>query len=100
MQHFEIPIHFRHVRATPFWNKETVLQDLLNQRNDTQDRYVRLSVMQGAIKCYDFITEHDAMPGDEAEIKAGRFITLPPQHWYNIEMLSDDTYFNLDYYAV
>lgn len=32
-------------------------------------------------------------------IEAGSFGISPPQKWHRIELLTDDTYFNIDFFA-
>ena len=53
---YQIPLHFRHTRSTPFWTKETVPQALLTHHNTKKGVYGRLSVMQGAVKYFGFAT--------------------------------------------
>lgn len=35
----------------------------------------------------------------ETTIIAGQFGISPPQYWHRIEVLRDDTYFNLEFFA-
>ena len=94
-----IPMHFRHTRSTPFWNKQTVPQALLTHHNTKKGVYGRLSVMQGAVKYFGFACEQDTTPEMEVVIEAGHFAISPPQYWHRIELLTDDTYFNIDFFA-
>ena len=94
-----IPIHFRHTRSTPFWNKQTVPQALLTHHNTKKGVYGRLSVMQGAVKYFGFAREQDTTPEMEVVIEAGHFAISPPQYWHRIELLTNDTYFNIDFFA-
>ena len=94
-----IPVHFRHPRSTPFWTKETVPQALLTNNNTKKGVYGRLSVMQGAVKYFGFAGEHDTTPEIDVVIEAGHFGISPPQYWHHIELLTDDTYFNIDFFA-
>jgi len=94
-----IPENFRHTRATPFWSKQTVPQALLTHHNTKKGVFGRLSVMQGAVKYIGFRNEHDETPEIEVVIEAGHFGISPPQYWHRIELLTDDTYFNLDFFA-
>lgn len=94
-----IPFHFVHTRATPFWNKDTAPQALFSRHNTRAGVYGRLSVMQGAVKYCGF-TDGDATETDiEVVVEAGSFAISPPEKWHRIELLTDDTYFNLDFYA-
>lgn len=95
----KIPENFRHTRSTPFWNKQSVPQALLTHHNTKKGVFGRLSVMQGAVKYIGFRHEHDDTPEIEVVIEAGHFGISPPQYWHRIELLTDDTYFNLDFFA-
>jgi len=94
-----IPKHFVHTRSTPFWDKESVPRALLPHHNTKKGVYGRLSVMQGAVKYYGFANEHDTTPEVEVVIEAGQFGISPPEYWHHVEVLTDDTYFNIDFFA-
>ena len=94
-----IPKHFVHTRSTPFWDKESVPRALLTHHNTKKGVYGRLSVMQGAVKYYGFANEHDTTPEVEVVIEAGQFGISPPEYWHHVEGLTDDTYFNIDFFA-
>ncbi|CDL39359.1 Putative cytoplasmic protein [Citrobacter freundii] len=32
-------------------------------------------------------------------IEAGQFGVFPPEKWHNIEVMTDDTYFNIDFFV-
>ena len=96
---FQIPAHFRHTRSTPFWDKQTVPQALLTHHNTKKGVYGRLSVMEGAVKYFGFASENDTTAEIEVVIEAGHFGISPPQYWHCIELLTDDTYFNIDFFA-
>lgn len=94
-----IPADYKHTRSTPFWNKESVPKSLLTHHNTKKDVYGRLSVMAGAVKYIGFKNENDTLAEIEVVIEAGHFGVSPPQYWHRIELLSDDTYFNIDFFA-
>lgn len=94
-----IPDNFVHTRATPFWNKETAPKALLTHHNTKAGVYGRLSVMQGAVKYFAFPDATATEPDREQVIEAGTFGISPPQTWHRIELLTDDTYFNIDFFA-
>ncbi len=94
-----IPANFRHTRSTPFWTKETVPQALLTHHNTKKGVYGRLSVMSGAVKYYGFKDEHASEPEMSVVINAGQFGISPPQYWHRIELLTEDTVFNIDFFA-
>ncbi|MCU6671666.1 DUF1971 domain-containing protein [Enterobacteriaceae bacterium H4N4] len=94
-----IPANFMLTRATPFWNKETAPKALLTLHSAKDGVYGRLSVMQGAVKCVGFPDPTASEPDREQVIEAGTFGISPPQMWQRIELLTDDTYFNIDFFA-
>lgn len=94
-----IPEHFTHTRSTPFWNKESVPKALLTHHNTKKGVYGRLSVMRGAVKYYGFASEKEAQQEMEVTIMAGQFGISPPQYWHRIELLSDETCFNIEFFA-
>ncbi|GKX56605.1 hypothetical protein SOASR030_27170 [Leminorella grimontii] len=94
-----IPENFMHTRATPFWDKDTVPKALLAHHNTKAGVYGRLSVMRGAVKYFGFSDADAAEPDLELVIEAGSFGISPPQKWHRIELLTEDTYFNIDFFA-
>lgn len=94
-----IPENFVHTRSTPFWTKDTAPKALFTHHNTKAGVYGRLSVMQGAVRYFGF-ADGDATERDlELVIEAGTFGISPPQKWHRIELLTDDTYFNIDFFA-
>ena len=96
---FKIPANYHVTRSTPFFNRQTVPAALLSHHNTKAGVYGRLSVMQGAVKYYGFANEQAQMPEIEVTINAGQFGVSPPQYWHKVELLTEDTYFNLDFFA-
>ncbi|WP_431222474.1 DUF1971 domain-containing protein [Serratia sp. L9] len=96
---YRIPADYKHTRSTPFWDQNTVPKALLTHHNTKKGVYGRLSVMRGAVKYMGFNAEHEAMPEWEVTISAGQFGVSPPEYWHRIELLTADTYFNLDFFA-
>lgn len=94
-----IPADFKHTRSTPFWDQDTVPKALLTHHNTKKGVYGRLSVMRGAVKFMGFKSGHDDLPEMEVTISAGQFGVTPPEYWHRIELLTADTYFNLDFFA-
>ena len=94
-----IPENFVHTRATPFWNKDSAPKALFTHHNTKAGVYGRLSVMQGAVKYFGFPDADATVPDVEIVIEAGAFAISPPQKWHRIELLTDDTYFNIDFFA-
>ena len=99
MMDTEIPLHFRHRRATPFWNRKTAPQALFTRCQTEAGIYSRLSVMQGAVKYRRFASEADSEPEFETVVEAGHACITPPLAWYSVEVLTEETYFNIDDFA-
>lgn len=57
------------------------------------------SVMQGAVKYLGYADEHCSEPEEIMVINAGEFGVFPPEKWHNIEVMTDDTYFNIDFFV-
>lgn len=95
----EIPLHFRHRRARPFWNRQTAPQALFTRYQTEAGIFSRLSVMQGTIKYRRFANQVDSKPVFEAVIEAGHACITSPQTWYSVEVLTEETYFNIDDFA-
>ena len=97
-----IPQSCIHTRSTPFWNKETAPPGIFLRHLDKGTRpgvYPRLSVSQGAIRYLGYADEFTPVPDSELIIKAGHFGVFPPEKWHHIEVRSDDTVFNVDFFV-
>lgn len=94
-----IPVHFRHRRATPFWDRQTAPQALFTNHQNEADVYCRLSVMQGAVKLFCFADQDASDPVSEIVIEAGHTHIILPLCWFSIALVTDESYFNLDYFA-
>ncbi|MNL78738.1 hypothetical protein D3C87_2052020 [compost metagenome] len=55
--------------------------------------------MQGAVKYFGFPDAVETEPDLELVIEAGSFGVSPPEKWHRIELLTDDTYFSIDFFA-
>ncbi|HAU3223283.1 TPA: DUF1971 domain-containing protein [Salmonella enterica subsp. houtenae] len=98
----QIPQNHIHTRSTPFWNKETAPAGIFERHLDKGTRpgvYPRLSVMQGAVKYLGYADEHCSEPEEIMVINAGEFGVFPPEKWHHIEVMTDDTYFNIDFFV-
>ena len=55
--------------------------------------------MHGAVKYLGYADEHSTEPDQVILIEAGQFAVFPPEKWHNIEAMTDDTYFNIDFFV-
>ncbi|MDU4093173.1 MAG: DUF1971 domain-containing protein [Pantoea sp.] len=97
-----IPKNCIHTRSTPFWNKDDAPAGLFQRHLDHNTQpgvYPRLSVMQGAVKYYGFPDAESPEPDSELLIEAGHFGVFPPEKWHHIELMTDDTYFNIEFFV-
>jgi tellurite resistance-related uncharacterized protein len=102
MQRITIPANYVHTRTTPFWTKETAPASIWKRHLDAGTRqgvYPRLSVQRGAIRYYGYADETSPQSVETLTIHAGEFGVFPPEKWHNIEALSDDTVFSVDFYV-
>ncbi|MBV7404673.1 DUF1971 domain-containing protein [Enterobacter sp. ENT03] len=102
MQHIIIPPNYIHTRSTPFWTKETAPASIWRRHLDAGTRqgvYPRLSVMRGVIRYYGYADETSPEILETLTINAGEFGVFPPEKWHNIEALTDDTVFCVDFYV-
>lgn len=102
MQRIAIPANYVHIRSTPFWTSETAPASIWKRHLDAGTRqgvYPRLSVLQGTIRYYGYADEASPEPQETLTINAGEFGVFPPETWHNIEALSPDTVFSVDFYV-
>ena len=102
MQRIVIPANYVHIRSTPLWTKVTAPASIWKRHLDAGTRqgvYPRLSVLQGAIRYYGYADETSPQAIEILTIKAGEFGVFPPEKWHNIEALSEDTLFNVDFFV-
>lgn len=72
---------------------------LFTHHNTKAGVYGRLSVMQGTVCYFGFPDGNATEPDLELIIEAGSFGISPPLKWHRIELLTDDTWFNNDFFA-
>jgi Uncharacterized protein/domain, possibly involved in tellurite resistance len=102
MQRIIIPANYIHTRSTPFWDKDTAPASIWKRHLDAGTRqgvYPRLSVLRGAICYYGYADGETPEPNVTHVIKAGEFAVFPPETWHNIEAMTDDTVFSVDFYV-
>jgi Uncharacterized protein/domain, possibly involved in tellurite resistance len=97
-----IPQSCIHTRSTPFWNKDTAPAGIFQRHLDKGTRqgvYPRLSVHKGAVKYLGYADETTVQPEAELLIEAGHFGVFPPEKWHLIELMTDDTVFQIDFFV-
>jgi tellurite resistance-related uncharacterized protein len=97
-----IPQSCIHTRSTPFWNKDIAPAGIFLRHLDQGTRpgvYPRLSVSRGAVRYLGYADEFAATPDSELIIQAGHFGVFPPEKWHHIELIADDTLFNVDFFV-
>lgn len=93
-----IPANWKIQRSTPFFTPDNVPPALLSQHNTAEGVFGQLCVMAGTVTYYGFDHQNDEDPEQIRQIKAGEFITIPPQYWHRVE-LSDDAQFNVNFWS-
>lgn len=97
-----IPSDCIHTKSTPFWNKDTAPAGIFQRHLDKGTRpgvYPRLSVMRGTVRYLGYADGVCAEPDSELLIHAGHFGVFPPEKWHHIEVMSDDTLFNIEFFV-
>lgn len=95
----QIPEHYVHTRATPFWTKDSAPHALLRPHSTKAGVCGRISVMRGAVTLLALPSADAAQPDNTILITAGTFAIAEPQHWQRLEIVEADTYFNLDFFS-
>ena len=91
-----------HPRSTPFWDKDTAPAGIFQRHLDTGTRpgiYPRLSVMQGAVRYLGYADALTPEPDSTLIIEAGHFGVFPPEKWHHIEVMTNDTLFNIEFFV-
>ncbi|CDL34029.1 Putative cytoplasmic protein [Enterobacter hormaechei] len=56
--------------------------------------------MRGAVRYLGYADEFTPEPDSELVIEAGRFRRFfPPERWHHIEVMTDDTLFNIEFFV-
>ncbi|MGM8429016.1 DUF1971 domain-containing protein [Enterobacter cloacae] len=97
-----IPQRCIHTRSAPFWNKDTAPAGIFQRHLDTGTRpgiYPRLTVMQGAVRYLGYADALTPEPDSTLIIEAGHFDVFPPEKWHHIEVMTNDTLFNIEFFV-
>jgi tellurite resistance-related uncharacterized protein len=96
-----IPQSCIHTRSTPFWNKETAPAGIFQRHLDKGTRpgiYPRLSVSQGAVRYLGYADEFTQNRIANSLFTQATSVSSP-ERWHHIEVMSDDTLFNIDFFV-
>lgn len=94
-----IPEHYIHKYATSFWSTASVPESVLSVHTNKPGVYGRVSVMKGAVSYQRFSAADAQAPESEMHIEAGGFLETAPEQWQRIALLTEDTYFMIDFFA-
>lgn len=93
-----IPNDYVNYKSTPLFTPENIPKMFLHLHNTRAGVYGKICVSQGQLKFYGF---HDQRGDIEQEIiiNAGETAISPPQYWHKVEFLTEDTKFQVRFYA-
>lgn len=85
-------------RLNPIWDPASVPPPLLRRHNTQAGTWGRLQVLRGRLKFYE-LDEIDEVLDEVILTPASEPWTIYPQMWHRIELLDDDTQFQLGFYC-
>ena len=94
----EIPPDWTIQRSTPFFTRANVPAALLKHHNTAAGVFGQICVMAGTLTYYGFPDANTFEAEQVLTVKAGQFITTPPQYWHRVE-LSEDARFNVNFWS-
>lgn len=62
--------------------------------------YLCFFVMYGVVKYFGYVDEYSVEFDQVIFIEVGQFVVFFLEKWYNIEVMIDDIYFNIDFFVV
>lgn len=93
-----IPSDFVNYKTTLVMNKDNIPKMFLFEHNTKAGVYGKICVITGTLKFYGFSQRRGDVE-QEIVIKAGDFAISPPEYWHKVELLSDDTSFQVEFFA-
>jgi len=94
----EIPNDFVNYKTTKNLTKDNVPKMFLHLHNTREGVYGKIFVLAGILKFYGF-TDRRGEVEQEITIQTGQIAISPPQYWHRVEFLTDDTQFQVQFYA-
>ena len=93
-----IPPDFIHYKTTPLFTKSNIPKLFLFEHNTKAGVFGKICVSAGSLKFYGFKDRRGAIE-KELVINAGEHGISPPEYWHKVEFLTDDTAFEVKFYA-
>lgn len=94
-----IPENYIHKYATTFWSNASLPEQVRGIHANKPGVYARASVMKGAVSYQAFSAADAPTPESETRIEAGAFLVIAPEQWQRIQLLTEDSYFMIDFFA-
>lgn len=94
----EIPADFVNYKTTFLMDKDNIPKLFLFEHNTKAGVYGKICVAVGEVKFFGFKTRRGVIE-KEITIKAGDFAISPPEYWHKVELMTEDTQFNVEFYA-
>jgi len=94
----EIPEDFVNYKTTFLMNEENIPKLFLFEHNTKAGVYGKICVAAGEVRFFGFKTRRGDIE-QEVIIKAGDFAISPPEYWHKVELVTEDTQFNVEFYA-
>lgn len=93
-----IPDDFVNYKTTFMMNKDNIPKLFLFEHNTKAGVYGKICVVTGELKFSGFKTRRGDVE-QEITIKAGDFAISPPEYWHKVELITEDTEFEVKFYA-
>jgi len=98
VRYMNIPNNFVNYKTTTLFTKENIPKLFLFEHNTKAGVYGKICVTAGSLKFYGFSKRRGAVE-KEIIINAGDFAISPPEYWHKVEFLTEDTSFQVHFYA-
>ncbi|KJG55948.1 DUF1971 domain-containing protein [Photobacterium kishitanii] len=93
-----IPSDYVNYKSTPIFTPENIPKMFLHRHNTRVGVYGKICVLQGQLKFYGFRDRRGEVE-QEIIINAGDIAISPPQYWHKVEFLTEETQFQVRFYA-
>ncbi|PST93848.1 cytoplasmic protein [Photobacterium sp. NCIMB 13483] len=93
-----IPSDYVNYKSTPIFTPENIPKMFLHLHNTRAGVYGKICVLQGQLKFYGFKDQRGDIE-QEIVVNAGDMAISPPQYLHKVEFLTEDTQFQVRFYA-